>query len=327
MANTGLSELNAFVAVATHRSFRAAATELGVSASALSHAVSALERRLGVRLFNRTTRSVAPTAAGARFLARVQPALGEIAQAMDAVNDFRDTPTGVIRITAAENAARQILTPLILPFLERYPDMHVDLVTEGRFVDIVADGFDAGVRLAEAVPQDMVAIPFGPDIRFAVVGSPAYFAGRTVPRSPADLADHRCIRSRLPSGAVFRWEFEKHGESVTVDVQGPLKLNQHTLMIEAALAGVGLAWVNEWNARDAIASGQLVRVLEDWTPPYPGLCLFYPRNRHAPAGLRAFVDFVREHVADVEAFMSGGGAVAPVRRRSARARPASPGTP
>jgi DNA-binding transcriptional LysR family regulator len=294
MPRTGLVELNAVVAVATHRSFRAAARELGMSPSALSHAIAALEERMGVRLFNRTTRSVSLTEAGEQFLTKVRPALREISEAMDVANAFRDTPAGTLRINASEGAARQVLAPIVIEFVRRYPQMQVDLVTQGRLVDIVAEGFDAGIRLTEAVPQDMIAIPCGPDQRFAVVGAPMYFDNHARPGTPGDLVAHECIRGRLPSGALLRWEFEKRGEQVVVDVKGSLILDHYQLWIEAALKGVGLAYINEWSVSEEIASGRLVRVLEDWTPPFPGLSLYYPGHRHVPAGLRAFVALIRE---------------------------------
>jgi DNA-binding transcriptional LysR family regulator len=294
MSKAGLLELNAVVAVATHRSFRGAATEMGMSPSALSHAVAALEQRMGVRLFNRTTRSVSLSEAGEQFLARVRPALREISEAMEAVNQFRDKPTGTLRINTSEGAARQVLQPIVLEFLKRYPDMQLDLVTEGRMVDIVAGGFDAGIRLAEAVPQDMIAVPCGPEQRFAVVGAPSYFDGRSQPTAPGDLASHSCIRRRMPSGAMFRWEFEKRGEEVAIDVKGPLTLDNHNLMIGVALSGLGLAYVNEWTVATDIAAGRLIRVLEDWTPPFGGLSLYYPSHRHVPAGLCAFIGVIRE---------------------------------
>lgn len=294
MRSAGLPELNAVVAVATHRSFRAAAAELGMSPSALSHAIAALEQRMGVRLFHRTTRSVSLSEAGEQFLARLRPALREISEAMEAVNQFRDTPAGTLRINTSEGAARMILEPVVLAFLKRYPDMQVDLVTEGRLVDIVADGFDAGIRLAEVVPQDMIAVPCSPDLSFAVVASPSYFQGRTRPLAPGDLLSHDCIRSRMPSGTIYRWEFEKRGEEVAIDVTGSLTLDNHNLMVEAALTGAGVVYTNEWAVAAHIEAGSLIRVLEDWTPAYPGLRLYYPGHRHVPAGLRAFIAIVRE---------------------------------
>jgi DNA-binding transcriptional LysR family regulator len=294
MRSSGLVELDAVVAVARHRNFRAAAIELGLSRSALSHAVAALEQRLGVRLFNRTTRSVSLTEAGEQFVASVAPALGDIRGAMAAANSLRTTPAGTLRINTSAGAARMMLTPIILEYLRRYPEMKVDIVTEGRLVDIVVDGFDAGVRLAESVPQDMIAVPIGGDQRFAVVGSPGYFEGRRTPRVPQDLLAHRCIRARLPSGALYRWEFERHGEAMAIDVDGPLTLDESTLILEAVRAGVGLAYLTEWNVAADLAAGRLVRVLDDWCPSFPGICLYYPGRRHLPAGLRALVDLIRE---------------------------------
>jgi DNA-binding transcriptional LysR family regulator len=294
MRSSGLIELEAVAAVARHRNFRAAAIELGLSRSALSHAVAALEQRLGVRLFHRTTRSVALTEAGEQFVGGIVPALGEIRAAMAAAASRRSTPAGTLRINTSVGAARQVMTPIILEYLRRFPEMRVDIVTEGRLIDIVVDGFDAGVRLAESVPQDMIAVPLGPEQRFAVVGTPAYFAAHGRPRTPEDLKAHRCIRSRLPSGAIYRWEFERHGESFAIDGDGPLILDEPNLMLEAAHAGLGLAYLTEWNVAADLASGRLERVLEDWTPPFPGLCLYYPGRRHLPAGLRALVDLIRE---------------------------------
>lgn len=294
MQKMGLLELNAVVAVSTHRSFRRAADELGMSPSAMSHAIAALEQRMGVRLFNRTTRSVSLSEAGEQFLARVRPALREISAAMEAVNQFRDTPSGTLRINATEAAVQMIMTPVVVEFLKRYPDMRLDIVTDTALVDIVADGFDAGIRLADSVPLDMIAVPCSPPLRFAVVGSPGYFASHPKPETPADLARHSCIRTRFASGAIYRWEFQKRGQPQVIDVNGPLTLDSHQLIVEAALQGVGLACTSELSIADEIASGQLIRVLQDWTPPYPGLCLYYPANRHVPAGLRAFIELVRE---------------------------------
>ncbi|MDB6144860.1 MAG: lysR [Pseudomonas sp.] len=294
MKRSGMFELNAVVAVATHRSFRAAATELGISPSALSHAIAALEQKMDVRLFHRTTRSVALTETGERFLARIRPALREISEAMDLVNEFRDTPSGTLRINTSEDAAKMILTPVVLEFLKRYPQMRVDLVSEGRLVDIVAEGFDAGIRLADYVPRDMIAVPCTSELRFVVVGAPSYLKDRERPLVPADLARHQCIRGRLPSGAPFRWEFHKHGESVVVEVDGVLGVGGSTLTLEAALSGIGLAYVSEHTAREHLISGRLNALLEDWTPPFPGLCLYYSGHRHVPAGLRAFIDLIKE---------------------------------
>lgn len=289
-----MGELEAVLAVARHRSFRAAASEMGVSTSALSHAVAGLEARIGVRLFNRTTRSVSLSEAGAQFVGTVAPALSTIREAMDQAASYSDTPSGTLRINTSVGAAHQVMTVLVA-FLARYPDMKLDIVTEGKLIDIVVEGFDAGIRLADTVPQDMVAVPFGDRQRFAVVGSPDYFAEHRKPRTPADLKAHRCIRSRMPSGTIYQWEFERHGELVRFDGQGGLTLDDASLMLAAARDGVGLAYLTEWNVGADLAAGTLVRVLKDWTPPLDGLCLYYPSRRHAPAGLRALVDMIREH--------------------------------
>jgi DNA-binding transcriptional LysR family regulator len=297
MPNAALYDLNAVVAVATHCSFRRAATELGLSPSALSHTVAALEQRLGVRLFHRTTRSVALSAAGEQFLTRVRPALGEIFEAMRDAKALRDTPSGMLRINASEGGARQVLAPIVLEYLRRYPEMQVDLVTDGRLIDIVAEGFDAGIRSGESVPQDMIAVPCAPPQRFAVIGAPRYFKKHGVPKVPNDLLAHACIRYRFASGKLFKWEFAKRDQEIALDVQGPLTLDSPALMVEAALKGLGLAYVNDFMARAEIAAGKLVRVLEDWTPPFSPISLYYPGHRHVPASLRAFVAVVRDVVA------------------------------
>jgi len=300
MVNGSLLELNGVVAVATHKSFRRAAIELGISASALSHAIAALEQRMGIRLFHRTTRSVGLSEAGERFLARVRPALLEITGAVEEAVELRDTPGGSLRLTAGEapGQAREAIAKSLQTFLQRYPDVHVELVTDGRLVDIVADGFDAGIRLAESVPQDMIAIPCSPPLRFAVVGSPSYLMERGRPLAPSDLRAHECIRNRMASGSVFRWEFEKRGAELAIEVKGRLTLDSHALMIEAAVHGAGLVWTSEWAVADHLAAGRLVRVLADWTPAYPGLRLFYPSHRHVSAALRAFVEVLREVTAE-----------------------------
>jgi DNA-binding transcriptional LysR family regulator len=293
MRSSGLIELDAVLAVARHRGFRGAATELGMSRSALSHAVAALEAKLGVRLFHRTTRSVSLTEAGEQFVSGVAPALGQIREAMERAGSYRETPTGTLRINTSGGAAQQ-LEPIVLEYLRRYPDMTVDIVTEGRLVDIVIDGFDAGVRLSELVPRDMIAVPLGPALRFAVVGAPGYFERFPKPRTPADISQHRCIRRRLPSGGIYRWEFELHGEVLAIDGEGPLILDEPSLMLAAARAGFGLAYLSEWNVAAELAAGSLVRVLDEWMPPFPGLSLYYAGRQHVPAGLRAMIDLIRE---------------------------------
>lgn len=288
------SELNGFAAVAAHRSFRRAAHELSVAPSTLSHAVASLETRLGVKLFHRTTRSVSLSEAGERFLERIRPALEQLSDAMDQANDFRATPRGTLRINAATVSAGRLIEPLVLPFLARYPEMRVEITTDGRLVDIVAGGFDAGVRLAESVPRDMVSVPCGPPMRYVVVGAPSYFAARRRPRKPSDLLAHACIRTRMPSGTPVPWWFEKKGQPVELDVDGPLTLDSSELMLLAAVGAAGLAWVPDWLAEPYVQQKKLVKALEDWSPTFPGLCLYYPQHRHQSAGLRAFVALIRE---------------------------------
>jgi DNA-binding transcriptional LysR family regulator len=294
MYRSGLIELDAVVAVARKGGFRAAAIELGMSPTALSHAVGALESRLGVRLFNRTTRSVSLSAAGEQFIARVAPALSEIRDAMEGVNDLRDTPSGTLRLNMSAGAAQRILSPIVFEYLQRYPDMKVDLVTEARLIDIVGEGFDAGIRTRDTVPGDMIAVPFGAALRFVVVGSPAYFEKHAAPSTPGDLMVHQCIRARWSSGLIYRWEFAQGPEAIEIDVPGSLTLDEPALMHEAAVAGIGLAYMWEATVADDIASGRLIPVLADWTPSAPGFCLYYPGRRNLPAGLRAFIDLIRE---------------------------------
>ena len=293
MHKSGLVELEAVLAVARRRGFRPAAVELGMSTSALSSAVAGLEARLGVRLFHRTTRSVSLTEAGEQFVARVGPAMSEIRGATEAATSQRQKPAGTLRINAALGAARMVFAPLVVEYLRRYPDMTIDIVTEGRMIDIVAEGYDAGLRPSELVPRDMIRVPIGSDMRMAVVATPDYFARHPKPKSPSDLARHQCIRARLPNGAPYRWEFARRGETLHVDVPGNLVLDAPLLMLDAARAGVGLAHLAEWYVAEDLAAGRLVRVLQEWTPPFPGLALYYPAGRHMPAGLRVFIDLIR----------------------------------
>jgi len=290
----GITELTAFTAIVRHSSFRAAADELGMSASSLSHMMRALEERLGVRLFNRTTRSVAPTDAGARFFRTLSPILCELDHAIADVGTLSERPSGRLRINASEIATRILMQWIVPAFVERYPDVNLDLVTEGKLVDIVAEGFDAGVRLGEALAQDMIAIPFGGDGRFVVVGSPDYLARCGTPKTPDALLKHRCIRFRLPSGKMYRWEFERHHETLKLDVPGPVTLDHTGLMVEAAVKGLGLAYVFAETAQSEINEGRLIAVLAEWTPSFAGHHLYYPNNRLVPAALRSFVDTLRE---------------------------------
>ncbi|GBD50457.1 LysR family transcriptional regulator [Methylopila sp. Yamaguchi] len=293
MGRPSLNDLAAFASVAGHRSFRKAADAMGVSRSALSHAIIGLESKLGVRLLNRTTRSVSLTQAGSRLLARLDPVLQDLDQALDTLSEARGTPSGELRINANKSGARILLRDVIPRFLELNPGVELDLVSEGRLVDIVEQGFDAGVRLLEAVPQDMVAVPFGGDVRFVAVAAPSYLLARGTPNTPDDLRVHACIRQRLPSGKRYRWEFSRHGVEVAVDVPGNLTLDDNDLLVEAAAAGRGVAYVPEHFARSLMKSGRLVAVLAEWCPPLSGLALYYPRNRHMPSPLRAFIDVLK----------------------------------
>ncbi|NYE30350.1 DNA-binding transcriptional LysR family regulator [Rhodanobacter sp. K2T2] len=284
-----LSDLTAFAAIVSHRSFRKAADELGVAPSTLSHMMRTLEASMGVRLLHRTTRSVSATEAGERLVARLQPVLRDLDLALAEVDDFRDRPSGTLRINTSEIAARLLLQQVVPTFLTRHPQMKLDLVTEGRLVDIVADGYDAGIRLGEAIPQDMIGVRFGGPVRFVAVASPNYFASRKKPKTPDDLKQHECIRFRLASGKMFRWEFAKRAQEITVDVPGALTLDHVELMAEAAAKGLGIAYVSAHSAAPWIERGDLVTVLDDWCPSIPGLFLYYPGHRHVPPGLKAFI--------------------------------------
>lgn len=290
----GLNELTAFVAIAEHGSFRAAALRLGVSSSALSHSLRNLEARLNVRLFNRTTRSVALTDAGSQLLRRVGPAITDLSEAMDEVASAVNRPSGAIKISAAEAGARPLIRHVLPDFLAKYPDIHVEFVVDTRFVDIVADGYDAGIRVFDDVPRDMIAVRFGPEMRFAAVASPEYLARNGVPDTPDDLLRHRCIRFRFASGTLYRWNLERLDRSFNIDVAGPMTLGNTSLMIDAALGGIGIAWVPAYHATEHIASGRLVHLLSEWSPSMPGLCFYYPANRHPPVALRLFSEAIRE---------------------------------
>ncbi|GGD21853.1 LysR family transcriptional regulator [Aureimonas glaciei] len=293
MPKASLAELTAFAAVARHRSFRKAADALGTSRSALSHTLIGLERTLGVRLLNRTTRSVSPTEAGGELLRRIVPVLQDLDEALDAVTGEAGAVGGTLRINCGEAAAQALLQTAVPTFAERCPGVALDLVTDGRMIDIVEAGFDAGVRLRETVPRDMIAVPFGGDVRFLVVAAPAYLERHGSPVVPDDLRAHRCIRHRMPSGKLYRWEFERRGVEIVVDVPGSMTLDGNSLMVRAAADGLGMAFVWESFADADLRAGRLVKVLEDWCPVYPGLCLYYPGRRHVPAALRAFIDVLK----------------------------------
>ena len=289
-----MAELEAVTTVARTGGFRAAARELGMSSSALSHAIATLEDRLGVRLFNRTTRSVVLSPAGEQFVAEVGPALAAIDEALENLGEHGIEPTGTLRLNMALGAARMLLQPLILEYCRRYPRVDLEITTEGALVDVTGQGFDAGIRLAESVPTDMIAVPILRSIRSVVVGSPQYFTERTRPMVPTDLLQHRCIRARLRSGQIYKWEFEKEDQKILIDAPGGLTLDEGGLMREAALTGAGLAYIGEPSVREDLAGGRLITVLDDWSPPYPGLSLYFASRRYIPARLRALIDLIRE---------------------------------
>lgn len=294
MRREELVDLNAFLTVAEERSFTRAAAKLGTSQSALSHTIRRLETRLGVRLLTRTTRRVAPTESGERLLRTLGPALETVAAELTSISDMRDKPAGNIRITASEHAAASLLWPRLERLLPDYPDLHVELNIDHGFVDIVAERYDAGVRLGESIARDMVAVPIGPPLRMAVVGAPGYFADRPPPRVPQDLAEHACINLRMPTlGGLYAWEFEKEGRELKVRVAGQLTSNNVSVIIRAAEAGFGLACLVEDQFRQAIAEGRLVRVLEDWCPSFAGYHLYYPSRRQPSAAFAVLVNALR----------------------------------
>lgn len=294
MTRSVLSDLDAVLSIARLASFRAAALELGMSTTALSNSIAKLEQRLGIRLFNRTTRSVSLTDAGKTFVERVGPAMTDIRDAMLAAQSLQETPAGTLRINAFATAAREVMEPIILAFLERYPQVHIDLVTEGRIVDIVAAGFDLGLRPSDLVPHDMIAVPLGLKRSNAVVASPEFLRVHGRPVVPDDLYRFRCIRARLPNNALLRWRFEKDGTAEQIDVQGSITLDEPSLVSIAARNGVGLGYVMEADVRDDIAAGRLVRVLEDWTPALAPLALCYPGRKNPPAAFKAFIQVARD---------------------------------
>jgi DNA-binding transcriptional LysR family regulator len=288
-----LDDLLAFIAVGQERSFTKAAAKLGVSQSALSHTIRELEARLGVRLLTRTTRRVSPTEAGERLLHNIAPRLEEIEAEIQAVTELREKPAGTIRITATEYAADAILLPKLAKLLRACPDIKVEIIIDYGLTDIVAHRYDAGVRSGEQVAKDMIAMRIGPDMRMAVVGAPSYFRGRSEPKKPQDLIGHNCIALRLPHGGLYAWEFEKSGRELRVRVEGQLTYNTTAQMLNAALAGLGLAYVPEGLAQPHLAKGRLKRVLEEWCLPYSGYHLWYPSRRQSSAAFALLVDALR----------------------------------
>lgn len=289
-----MADLVAFLAVARERSFTRAAARLDVSPSALSHTIRKLEERIGVRLFNRTSRSVSPTEAGQRLLERAGPHIDEIAAELEGLSELRDKPSGTVRVTAGDHPAETILTPKLAALLPGHPGLHVEISVNNGFVDIAAEGFDAGVRLGETLAQNMLAVPIGPELRMAVVGSPAYIADRGVPQHPSQLSAHDCIALRFPThGGVAVWDLEKAGRALNVRVEPRLVVNDMRLQRHAALAAAGLTYIMEDYVAADLASGTLVRVLDDWCPPFPGYYLYYPSRRQRSPALAAVIEALR----------------------------------
>ncbi|MDA5523810.1 LysR family transcriptional regulator [Yersinia kristensenii] len=294
MLKENFNDLISFLMVARERSFTKAAAKLGVSQSALSHSIRGLEERLELRLLTRTTRSVAPTEAGERLANSLEPRFAEIESELDALSEMRARPAGNIRVTAGEHAVDSVLWPVLKSFLAEYADIKVEITVDNSLTDIVTGRFDAGIRLGEQVAKDMVAVRIGPDMSMAVVGSPSYLAKYGVPTTPADLQDHRCINMRLPTmGDLYAWEFEKEGRELKVRVEGQLTFNSLRQRIDAAMIGFGLTMVPEDAVRAEIASGNLVRVLEEWCEPFPGYYLYYPSRRQHTTAFSLFVDALR----------------------------------
>lgn len=293
MKSPTTGDLSIFLCIAQHLNFSRAAVELGLTPSALSHSLRALENRLGVRLFNRTTRSVALTEAGERLCSRLKPAFRDIDDALEDLNSFRDKPSGNLRLTAGRSACELVLLPIVSTFLQEYPDVRIEVVESDALVDVVAGGFDAGVRFGNRLEADMVSMAIGPNMRSVVVGAPSFFERHAAPQKPEDLHGMPCIRHRFPSGSMYRWEFERGGIAQEIEVSGPLTLGDVSLMVGPALTGLGLAYVFEDMVTESMAAGNLIQVLADWCPYYPGLHLYYPSRRHVPAPLKAFIDFAR----------------------------------
>ena len=293
MTLPGLPALQVFLSVARHLSFSRASAERGVSASALSHSIRGLEEHLGLRLFNRTNRSIGLTAAGEFLQTHAAGAVSDLEQVIAGIGTFRSRPSGTLRLNVPRSAADLVIAPLMARFLAYYPEIRLEVVSDDGLVDIVANGFDAGIRAGQHLAQDMISLPVGPALRFAVVGSPAYFDGRLKPMQPKDLLDHACIGRRYPSGTPYAWTFGKGAETLEVEVGGPLVLDDRTLIVAAALEGIGLAHIHKPLVAAHIASGALIPVLEEWCPSLPTFFLYYPGRRHVPAPLRAFINMAR----------------------------------
>ena len=294
MLKENFNELQIFLMVARERSFTKAAGKLGVSQSALSHAMKALEERLNIRLLTRTTRSVAPTEAGERIIACLEPRIADLEQELESLVQLNGTASGNIRLSAGEHAARNLVWPKLKPFLREYPEINLELVVDNGFVNIVEGRFDAGIRLGESVDKDMIAVKIGPDMRMAVVGAPSYFAANPAPETPHELQNHRCINMRLPTaGGLYHWEFEKDGKPLRVRVEGQVTFNLQAERIDAALSGFGIACIPEDRVLDYIKSGELIQVLQDWCPSFPGYYLYYPSRKQHPPAFALMIDALR----------------------------------
>ena len=293
MNRTQLAQLAVLATVAEHRSFRAAAKELEIAPSAVSHAVSSLEESLGIRLLARTTRSVAPTEEGRLLLQRLKPALDEIGIALEAVSEAGGRPAGTLRVTAPRFASDILLAPRLGEFLNRYPDITLEIANEDGFIDIVREGFDAGIRLEESLEADMIAVRASPNLTTVIAASPDYFKRHAKPLHPSDLVNHRCLKRRFTNGTLYRWEFERAGQAATIDKAGPIILDDEELMVDAALKGLGIAYVASPAAETALAEGRLRRILAAWTPASERVAIYYPGHRAVPPALRAFLDVVK----------------------------------
>lgn len=294
MRKTPYGELTAFMAVAEERNFTRAAKQIGISTATLSQTIRALEERLGVRLLNRTTRSVAPTEAGERLLTRLKPVLDDYESAIDSINEFRDKPAGLVRLTVAPPAAHSVIGPKLARFVAQYPDIRIEISVDSANIDIVSQQFDAGIRAEQGIDRDMIAVRVGEQMQSVVAASPAYLARHPAPKLPQDLREHNCIRFRLASGAILPWRFRKGDKSFEVSVTGSLILNDVGLVRQALMDGAGIAYVPHGYLVSAIAEGRLVTLLEEWTPPQSGFFLYYPSRRQIPAALRALIDFLRQ---------------------------------
>jgi len=294
MSRENVNHLVSFIAVGRQRSFTKAAAQLGVSPSALSHTIRILEERIGLRLLTRTTRSVSLTEAGERLLRNIGPRFDEIEAELAALNDLKDQPSGTIRVTASQNVAENILCPVIEKLLPEYPDINIEIAVDHGFTDIVAERYDAGIRLGEDIEKDMIAVRVGPDISMAVVAAPSYFAKHPRPETPRDLIEHNCISLRLKTyGGLYAWEFSRHDQELSVRVQGQFTSNNPSIIKKAALAGLGIGYLSEEHVADDIKAGRLIRVLEEWCPSFPGFHLYYPSRRQPSPAFTIFVDALR----------------------------------